>query len=65
MAPKNKAAEKKQNWVRTGGAIGDDTMSKLDAWLGEGCGVDETVTDVDCEPNDKFLGSKPMSDHVD
>lgn len=68
MAPKKKiksTAETKQLWVRTGGAIGDQSMSKLDAYLADGCGVDETITGVDCEPNEEFLGSKPMSDHVD
>lgn len=65
MAPKKKSAEKGQNWVRTGGAIGDESMSKLDAFLADGCGVDEEVTDVDCEPNEAFLKSKPMARHLD
>lgn len=65
MAPKKKPAEKKQNWVRTGGFIGDEAMTKLDTYLDEGCGVDESEEVVGNTPNEKFLGSKPMPGRID
>ena len=66
MAPKSKkSAEKKQNWIRTGGAMGDDSMSKLEAYLADGAGVDEKEELVGNEPNEKFLSGKTMARHID
>lgn len=67
MAPKGKkkSAEKKQPWIRTGGAIGDDSMSKLEAYANDGAGVDESEESVGAEPNAKFLSGKTMARHID
>lgn len=63
MDPKKKGS--KQNWVRTGGAIGDNSMDKLDQYHEDGGGVDETVEDVEAQPNAKFLNRKKMARHID
>ncbi len=59
MAPK-----KKQPWVRTGGAQGDESMSKIDAFHASGCGVDDSVEDVGAEPNKKFIERKVRKDRM-
>ncbi len=37
LGPKGKPA----SWVRTGGAIGDSAMEKMETWNQDGAGVDE------------------------
>lgn len=37
LGPKGKPA----SWVRTGGAVGDDAMAKMEQWNQDGAGVDE------------------------
>ncbi len=52
LGPKGKPA----SWVRSGGAIGDDSMSKMETWNQDGCGVDEDdVKAVGGMPNDSVM----------
>ena len=43
---------KKSSWVRTGGAIGEDCMAKMEDWNADGAGVDEDEVAVDTMPNE-------------
>ena len=43
---------KKSSWVRTGGAIGEDCMAKMEDWNADGAGVDEDETEVGSMPNE-------------
>ncbi len=55
LGPKGKPA----SWVRSGGAIGDDAMAKMEEWNQGGAGVDEdAVEDVGAMPNEAIL--RPM-----
>jgi hypothetical protein len=41
------------NWVRTGGLIGDNDMQKMEAYLEQGAGVDESkLTRLGPDPNE-------------
>lgn len=52
LGPKGKPA----SWVRTGGAIGDDAMAKMEEWNRDGAGVDEdVVVPVGKMPNDRIM----------
>lgn len=46
---------KKSSWVRTGGAVGDDSMDEMNKFIEDGCGVSEEVSDVGCMPNDPVM----------
>ncbi len=55
LGPKGKPA----SWVRSGGAIGDDAMAKMEEWNRDGAGVDEDAVDaVGAMPNDPVM--RPM-----
>ncbi len=52
LGPKGKPA----SWVRSGGAVGDDAMAKMEAWNQDGCGVDEdAVEKVSGMPNERVM----------
>lgn len=52
LGPKGKPA----SWVRSGGAIGDDAMARMEEWNQSGCGVDEDVEHVVGKmPNDRVM----------
>ncbi len=49
LGPKGKPA----SWVRSGGAIGDDAMAKMEDWNQSGAGVNEDdVKSVGVMPNE-------------
>lgn len=48
QGPKGKPA----SWVRTAGATGDDSMSRMEKWNTDGAGVDETERSVGKMPNE-------------
>lgn len=55
LGPKGKPA----SWVRSGGAIGDDAMVKMEEWNRDGAGVDEDVVPaVSNMPNERVMGSE-------
>ena len=51
---------KKADWTRDGGAIGDDSMEKMEKFSEDGCGVDESIKDVGTDPNAEFLTEKKL-----
>lgn len=53
-----------QNWVRTGGLIGDDSMHLMNKFQEEGAGVDESnIKDCGEDPNsDLELHNDPGSE---
>lgn len=52
LGPKGKTA----SWVRSGGAIGDEAMEKMEAWNHDGAGVDEDdVHIVHDMPNERVM----------
>ena len=60
--PKKLPRGKQGDWVRTGGAIGDPSMSELDEFNLGGAGVDEKVKVCDADinadlPVKRMLGS--------
>lgn len=57
--PRKPSKSTEQNWIRTGGFIGDDSMSLIDKYNAEGCGVDESdIRDFDRNPNEKRLPTR-------
>lgn len=63
--PKKLPREKREGWVRTGGAIGDPSMEELDKYNLNGADVDESVVtavdgDINCYlPVKRQEGSEP------
>ena len=58
MTQKRKAGPKAKltNWVRTGGAIGDDSFAENEKFNQEGAGVDEDdETEVGAMPNESVM----------
>lgn len=58
MAQKRKLGPKGKpsSWVRSGGAIGDDAMAKMETWNQDGAGVNEDdVKSVGSMPNDPVM----------
>ncbi len=59
MAQKRKLGPKgadKASWVRSGGAIGDDAMAKMEAWNQAGAGVNEDDVKAVCDmPNEDVM----------
>lgn len=52
LGPKGKPAK----WVRSGGAIGDDAMEKMESWNQDGAGVDEDDVEAVCDmPNERVM----------
>lgn len=51
MGPKKLPRGKQDQWVRTGGAIGDPSMAELDDYNRNGAGVEEKVVAVDGDIN--------------
>jgi hypothetical protein len=51
--------QKPAKWVysKSGGAMGDQDMERMEDFLQSGSGVDETVEDVGASPNEKFLNT--------
>lgn len=47
---------KKQEWIRTGGAQGDQTMSELDEFNATGCGIKEVCKEAPHEGSDPNEG---------
>lgn len=61
MAQKRKLGPKSRpaSWVRSAGAIGDDSMARMEEWARNGAGVDEDDVDaVGKMPNERVM--RPM-----
>lgn len=48
---------------KSGGAVGDNSMEEGDAWNRNGGGVNETVHDVGCMPNESVISIED-TDHL-